>query len=98
MHSGRCGRVGDGHCFAGGAAQRTETPERAGANAYSDTYYTATRTEDAVEAMLDEAERTALFDSEEELSPIEEVAQETQRRKAEKRTKFQEKQAAENKK
>ena len=80
------------------AAQRTETPERAGTNAYSNAYYTATRTEDAVEAMLDEAERTALFDSEEELSPIEEVAQETQRRKAEKRTKFQEKQAAENKK
>lgn len=76
-------------------AQRTETPERAGANAYSNAYYTATRTEDAVEAMLDEAERAASFDSEEELSPLEEVAQETQRRKVEKRTKFQEKQAAE---
>ncbi len=76
-------------------AQRAETPERAGANAYSDDYYTATRQEDAVNAMLDEAERTASFDSEEELSPLEEVTQETQRRKAEKRTKFQEKQAAE---
>lgn len=76
-------------------AQRTEMPERAGANAYSNTYYTATRTEDAMNAMLDEAERTASFDSEEELSPLEEVTQETQRRKAEKRTKFQEKQAAE---
>lgn len=76
-------------------AQRTEIPERAGVNAYSNDYRTAVRQEDAVKAMFDEAERTASFDSEEELSPLEEVTQETQRRKVEKRTKFQEKQAAE---